>query len=635
MARKPLTYWEKRSTAMMQQYEKYTAKTIDRLIQIYNQTNKNIEKEIRTIYRNYAKDGVFSKEALNKMLNQHETEAYYKNLLSTINQIENSDIKRRLLVKYNAPAYSFRISRLEALKETVNTELKRLASIEEKVTKSTYKNIIEDGYYRTIYEIQKGLGIGFSFADIDTKTINLMLTEKWYKKANYSARVWNNRDKLSEYISTNILSENLAGKTIEKTARELSDALNVGMHQATRLVRTESNHFANESEMLSYEECEIEKYRFIATLDKVTCEHCGKLDNQVFDIKDRKTGKNYPPIHPNDRCTTVAEFDDGTIDDLERRARDPVTGKTYVIDKNMSYKEWKEQNTTKEGIKEHKIVNGKNIIGKFELTEEEKYSDGGINRIMDIQGYKGNPKIVSNEEFEKASKESNYFSQRTYGGKTKEEVLEYQKQLYSGEWYIECTVGGAQYGNGMYCAATYDLSNSTAISGISEEMQHYIDLAKMRRNHYSIVEDITLDKSAKIIEYDQIIPQYMKNMAQIDNWTKEESLLYNNYHDIIQRKITAYQNYISTMTTRGNKTGMEYLKEYRKYESESNVLKSQFTARMKNSYEKIRNKNESTLAVEMGYDAINAKGHGKSGSYTVILNRTKAIIRKGGHLYEY
>lgn len=30
-----------------------------------------------------------------------------------------------------------------------------------------------------------------------------------------------------------------------------------------------------------------------------------------------------------------------------------------------------------------------------------------------------------------------------------------------------------------------------------------------------------------------------------------------------------------------------------------------------------------------GYDAINAEGHGESGSYTVILNRTKTVILDG------
>ena len=34
------------------------------------------------------------------------------------------------------------------------------------------------------------------------------------------------------------------------------------------------------------------------------------------------------------------------------------------------------------------------------------------------------------------------------------------------------------------------------------------------------------------------------------------------------------------------------------------------------------------LAAEMGYDVIRAEGHGESGSYSVILNRTKLIMIK-------
>lgn len=36
---------------------------------------------------------------------------------------------------------------------------------------------------------------------------------------------------------------------------------------------------------------------------------------------------------------------------------------------------------------------------------------------------------------------------------------------------------------------------------------------------------------------------------------------------------------------------------------------------------------DGSFAALLGYDAINAEGHGESGSYTVILNRTKLIIK--------
>ena len=80
----------------------------------------------------------------------------------------------------------------------------------------------------------------------------------------------------------------MSGKSIAKISKELSEYMNVGLCNATRLVRTEVNHFANEAEMLSYEELDIDQYRFIATLDNVTCEHCAELDNKVFNVKDRE-----------------------------------------------------------------------------------------------------------------------------------------------------------------------------------------------------------------------------------------------------------------------------------------------------------------------------------------------------------
>ena len=56
-------------------------------------------------------------------------------------------------------------------------------------------------------------------------------------------------------------------------------------------------------------------------------------------LKTESHGKNYPPIHPNDRCTTVAEFDDDVIDGLQRRARDE-NGNSILVPQDMSYKDW-------------------------------------------------------------------------------------------------------------------------------------------------------------------------------------------------------------------------------------------------------------------------------------------------------
>lgn len=340
MARKPKSYWEKRSTELIEKLEKGTENTINSLIQAYEKATKDINKEITKIFNNYAKDGVLSKETLKQLLSTKETDTYYKNLLSVINNnITNENIKKRLLAKYNAPAYSYRISRYEALQQNIDIELKKLANIEQQITEIRYVDTIKEGYYHTIFDIQKGIGLGFSFSQIDNRTINLLLNEKWTNNANFSQRIWQNSEKLGEYLRTQLTADTMSGKSIQKISRELSDYMQVGLYNATRLVRTEVNHFANEAEMLSYEELDIEKYRFIATLDNVTCDHCAELDNKVFNVKDRMPGKNYPPIHTNDRCTTVAEFNNDVTEELQRRARDK-NGKPILVPQSMNYQEW-------------------------------------------------------------------------------------------------------------------------------------------------------------------------------------------------------------------------------------------------------------------------------------------------------
>ena len=247
MARKPIDYWEKRSTELMQRLEKGTENTINALIKAYEQATKDINKGITKIFNNYAKDTGLTKETLVQLLSKKETEQYYNNLLEVINNnITDENIKKKLLAKYNAPSYAYRISRYEALQQNIDIELKKLANIEQQLTEVRYINTIKEGYYHTIFDIQKGTGFGFNFAQIDMRTINLLLNENWIDNANFSQRIWNNSEKLGNYLRTQLTAASMSGKSINKISQELSEYMDVGLYNATRLVRTEVNHFANE-----------------------------------------------------------------------------------------------------------------------------------------------------------------------------------------------------------------------------------------------------------------------------------------------------------------------------------------------------------------------------------------------------
>jgi SPP1 gp7 family putative phage head morphogenesis protein len=288
MARTPQDYWEKRQTELMKRLEKQSEGTIQRLVTAYNKSKDNIQKEIQKIFGKYVVDGKLTFKEAKELLNTRETKEFYDNLLKQINSIDDVDVRRKLLAKYNAPAYAYRISRYQALQENIDIELKKLVQEECVISKKHYVDIINEGYYRSIFNVQKGIGIGFNFSQLDNRTINLILNENWYKSENFSQRIWKNNNKLANYLKSNFLVDNIAGKSIQRMASALDDAMNIGKYNAVRLLRTETNHFANEAEMLSYKELDIEKYRFIATLDNVTCKHCAELDNKIFYLKDKQ-----------------------------------------------------------------------------------------------------------------------------------------------------------------------------------------------------------------------------------------------------------------------------------------------------------------------------------------------------------
>ena len=107
-----------------------------------------------------------------------------------------------------------------------------------------------------------------------------------------------------------------------------------------RLIRTESCYLCTQMDMLSYEDSEIEYYRYLATLDLRTSKICRELDGKVFRVADQQTGVNAPPMHPWCRSTTTAALSDEDLARLTRRAIDPVTGKEIHVPAGMTYDQW-------------------------------------------------------------------------------------------------------------------------------------------------------------------------------------------------------------------------------------------------------------------------------------------------------
>jgi SPP1 gp7 family putative phage head morphogenesis protein len=92
----------------------------------------------------------------------------------------------------------------------------------------------------------------------------------------------------------------LAGGVLETSVRE-----------ATTIVRTAVNEIYNRSARLALEENAdfIWGMEWVCVLDERTCLACGNLDGMRWRLDD--PSQVIPPLHPNDRCTLIAVFEEG------------------------------------------------------------------------------------------------------------------------------------------------------------------------------------------------------------------------------------------------------------------------------------------------------------------------------------
>lgn len=335
-------YWEKRSLERMTEYHRGADATIQTVSNAYDKAQKDIQSMIDRIFGTFGTNGQMDPVKARKILNQRIPNPMLSLAKKMYPKIKDDRIRRWMLAKMNAPAYRARITRLEALKENAFLQSKIIADVEITAGTNLYIKTMKDAYHRTMFDVQKGLGVGFEFASMPKPVLQNILKQPWAGKQ-FSARVWDNTDVLAKQVNEVVTAGFMSGVGTAQMSRELAKRMNVGKYAANRLVRTETTYMANTAEMESYKEAEIDEYMFMATLDKKTSKVCQKQDLKVYKVKDAMPGVNMPPMHPFCRSTTRAYFGPKTLDNIERRARNPATGKNELVPASMAYPEWEKK----------------------------------------------------------------------------------------------------------------------------------------------------------------------------------------------------------------------------------------------------------------------------------------------------
>lgn len=334
-----LPYWERRKAQLMVDQMGKAEAFADELALAYDQASRYLQGQTDKIFDKFRRDYGLTEQQARQILKQ----AGQLDNLNDLKQVlaaqpDDSNIQR-LLADLDSPAYAHRIEQLERTQRQAIEIVKALAGAETRRSEEFYAGLVEDSFHRSTFELQQQSGLAYHFNGPSEAEISSLLRSRW-EGGSFSSRIWNNTQSLSQGLKTELLVSLLSGRSDRETAEAIAKRFEAGKYNSRRLVRTESAFFHGQMELKSYEEADVEWYRFVAVLDLRTSSKCQHQDGKTYKVSEAVTGVTYPPLHPWCRSTTIASDDKEWLSKLERRARDPETGKNILVPGDMTYKEW-------------------------------------------------------------------------------------------------------------------------------------------------------------------------------------------------------------------------------------------------------------------------------------------------------
>lgn len=337
-------YWARRmeitNNALLDRGFAYTQNLDDQ----FNRAIAGIEKDIAAWYQRFADNNAISYAEARKWLTTGELKEFRWTVEEYIKRAEESALDGRWIKELENASARVHISRLDALKVQLQQQAELLHGGQLDGLDAHLRHTYLERYYTTAFELQKGIGTGWTVHDLSTSVVDRVLARPWSTDMQtFRDRVWTNKQALVNNVNTHLTQMIVRGEAPQKTIAALAHDMGVSKAKAGRLVMTESAYFSSAAQKDCFNSLGVEEYVIVATLDSHTSEVCRGMDGKVFKMSEYAEGLTAPPFHPWCRTVTAPHFED--MRELGQRARrDPDTGKTVTdVPRGMKYGEWKEK----------------------------------------------------------------------------------------------------------------------------------------------------------------------------------------------------------------------------------------------------------------------------------------------------
>lgn len=334
---KSADYWRGRFSILADAAHRDTGSYINDLETMYRNAERTVQADLERWYGRFATNNGISLTDARKMLTTGQMDEFRWTVDQYIKIGEQANLSPEWLKKLENASARFHVSRLETIQLQIQQQMELLYGGQLDGLDGLLKDVVSNGYTRTAFEIQKGLGLGWDITALNQRKLETLLSRPWTADGKtFRDRCWENKANLVSGVQSHLTQGLLRGDGLQKITDNIKKEFGVSRYKAGRLAHTETTYFNAQASRETYKDLGIEQIEILETLDRHTCDLCGGLDGTVIPLAQYEPGVTVPPFHPNCRGTTCPHYADMKG---ERAARN-ADGEVYYVSADTTYQKW-------------------------------------------------------------------------------------------------------------------------------------------------------------------------------------------------------------------------------------------------------------------------------------------------------
>lgn len=240
MAKKPRNYWRNRFEALEDAQHNRSVFYYADLEKSYIQTMNSLEADILRWYERFAKSEGISLDEAKQLLKTQELKEFKWSVDDYIEYGKKNAINQQWMKQLENASSRVHISRLESLKLQLQHHVEKLYGDQIESFERLMKEVYQNQYYHTAYEVQKAFNVGFAFQALDETKLSKIISKPWTAdNLTFSAKIWRDRGQLIDTLHKELTLSIAKGESPQRLISVIQKKMNTSRSSAARLVLTE------------------------------------------------------------------------------------------------------------------------------------------------------------------------------------------------------------------------------------------------------------------------------------------------------------------------------------------------------------------------------------------------------------